>query len=136
MKTTLLLLTTACLFLVSCADSSYETESQSNNSIPIADAVDQKNLKSFCSDGIELGLLRVSGANWVNGVGKQTPSILLNANISENLNDFVSVQIPFEEISRKIVSSRKTGNGRQILVLQGNVISKSSDVSSICLRKN
>ena len=89
----------------------------------------------FCSDGLKVSPLRVSGKNWNEGVGNSSASILLDVNSVDGLSSYVTAQLSSESTTRSITSARITANGRQIVTFDGKIIADPKVIEAVCLRK-
>ena len=98
--------------------------------------VDITDTSSFCADGVQVEPMRVSGTSWDNGFGKTSASVLLKADSIDELSLFRTAQLNTESEPRNIKSARTTGNGRQVIIFDGEIIRNSASISIVCLRSN
>ena len=85
-----------------------------------------------CSSGKIIALSTISGTSWVGGVGKKTPSLLLESNSDLDISSVTSVKLAHETGARAVKSTRVLGNGRKVVILVGGEIADKESIDEAC----
>ena len=86
----------------------------------------------WCLSGKSIELSTVTSKGWVNGVGRDVPSILLEMGALDGVATPTKVLLPNEKTARKVRSIRTYENGRQVIKLSGDDITDKEGISKAC----